>query len=115
MAQFGWGTAQELDPGAMGTYLQFNPCERDGSDPGEGASMAIGGMVDVPGIERPYWLICFNVDDIDAAKRRLVTAGGKLDGDAHQVPGDEWILRARDPQGAAFALLGPRWEKHRAV
>lgn len=108
---FGWGTALEMDLGAMGTYLQFNAGERAGA----GERPAIGGMMDVPDVGRPFWLIYFNVDDIEAAKRRLVAAGGTLTGDVHQVPGDDWILRARDPQGAAFALLGPRWEKHRAV
>jgi uncharacterized protein len=91
--QFGWGMAPEMDFGATGACLQLGS--------GEG--------------ERPHWLIHFNVEDIDAAKRRLLTAGGTLDGEVHPVPGDDWVLRARDPQGAAFALLGPRWEKHRAV
>lgn len=104
-ALFGWGTALEMDLGAMGTYLQFNA----------GAGPAIGGMMEVADIGRPFWLIYFNVDGIEAAKRRLVAAGGTLNADVHQVPGDDWILRARDPQGAAFALIGPRWEKHRPV
>jgi predicted enzyme related to lactoylglutathione lyase len=111
--QFGWRTVQEMDPGPPGTYLQFDAGETAGE--GAGPAKAIGGMMDVPDIGRPHWLVYFNVDDLDAAKRRLVVAGGTLDGDVHQVPGDDWILRARDPQGAAFALLGPRWERHRAV
>ena len=120
-AQFGWGTVEEMDLGPMGIYLQFGPGGRAAAGADAAASEhaspgpAIGAMMTVPGISHPHWLIYFNVDDIDAAKRRLVAAGGKLDGDVHQVPGDDWILRARDPQGAAFALVGPRWEKHRPV
>jgi predicted enzyme related to lactoylglutathione lyase len=25
----------------------------------------------------------------------------------HEVPGESWIIKGRDPQGAMFALVGP--------
>jgi predicted enzyme related to lactoylglutathione lyase len=121
MAPVGLEPSPAYRPGVSGHGGWHELHTRDGRAAREfyaaqlGLGAAAGGTVDVPGIERPYWLIYFNVDDIDAAKRRLVVAGGKLDGEVHQLPGDDWALRARDPQGAAFALLGPRWEKHRAV
>jgi uncharacterized protein len=111
--QFAWRTVPQSDPGAWGAALLFDAGE--GAGEGAGPAKAIGGIVEVPGIARPSWLTCFNVDDLDAARRRLVVAGGTLDGEVRPVPGDDWMLHARDPQGAAFALLGPRWEKHRAV
>lgn len=96
--QFGWGTAQAMDMGPAGTYLMFNT----------GSGDAIGGIMDDRETARPHWLIYFNVDDIDAAKARVKTAGGEVLAEPHEVPGGSWIIRARDAQGAAFALVGPR-------
>jgi predicted enzyme related to lactoylglutathione lyase len=95
-SQFGWGTSQEMDMGAMGTYLLFNT----GGD-------AVGGMMNDPDYARPAWLYYFNVDDIGAAKSRVEAAGGEVRYAPHQVPTGEWVFEARDPQGARFALMGP--------
>ena len=59
---------------------------------------------------RPGWLYYFNVADIDAAKLRLEQAGGTvLNGPDESVPdAHNWIVQARDPQNAMFALVGPR-------
>lgn len=96
--QFGWRKVAELDMGPMGAYLQF--------DCGSGA-MA-GGIIKDPSAARPYWLYCFNVEDIDAARTRLLANGGTVLMDRHQVPTGEWIIRASDPQGAVFVLIGPK-------
>jgi len=56
----------------------------------------------------PYWLYYFNVDAIDAAAERIKSAGGRLVTGPREVPGGGWVVRATDPQGAAFALLAPR-------
>ena len=67
-----------------------------------------GGMMtktkDVPA---PLWVYYFNVDDIEAAAARVKNGGGQLLHDPHEVPGGSWIVNCSDPQGAAFALLGP--------
>lgn len=57
-------------------------------------------------IGRAQWLSAFNVDDIDAAARRLRAAGGEALGGLRQLPGGAWLLPARDPQGATFGLVG---------
>ena len=46
--------------------------------------------------------------DIDAAMARAKDAGGKLLMDTHEVPGGMWISQFLDPQGAMFAMVGPR-------
>jgi hypothetical protein len=94
---FGWAKSDTFDMGAMGTYLVFNA----GGD-------AIGGMMTSPNFPRPVWLFYFNVDGIDAAHRRLTGAGGQVLFGPSEVPGGGWIIQATDPQGAMFALVGPR-------
>jgi hypothetical protein len=93
--QFGWGKSQEMDS-PMGTYLMFNT----GGDP-------VGGMLNESDFPRPMWLYYFNVDDIGPAKSRVETAGGEVLHGPEQVPTGVWIVLARDPQGAMFALVGP--------
>lgn len=95
-AQFGWAKSDVMDMGLMGKYLLFNT----GSD-------AVGGMMNGPD-PRPGWLYYFNVEDIDAAKLRVEQAGGAVLNGPHQVPGGSWIIQARDPQDALFALVGAR-------
>ncbi len=56
----------------------------------------------------PYWIYYINVDDIDAAAERVKVAGGRLFERPVQIPGNSWIVRCGDPQGAAFALHGKR-------
>ena len=56
----------------------------------------------------PFWLYYFNVEDIDAAVARVQEKNGKVVMGPHQVPGEIWIIVGVDPQGANFALVGPR-------
>jgi predicted enzyme related to lactoylglutathione lyase len=96
---FGWAKDQSLDMGDMGIYQLF----RTGGD------TAVGGMMtkmpDAPG---PFWLYYFTVKGIDSAAERVRQAGGKILHGPHQVPGDAWIIKCVDPQGAAFAMVGSR-------
>ncbi len=94
--QFGWRSAGSMDMGPMGAYLMFSA-----------GAEAIGGMVNAPGLP-PRWLYYFQVDDIEAAKGRVEAAGGAILRDPQVVPDGSWILHGRDPQGAVFALVGPR-------
>ncbi len=96
-AEFGWEKKHAMDMGSMGTYQMF----------GAGAD-AMGGMMNNPHIPHAAWLFYFNVDDIDAAEKRLASAGGALTRGPQEVPGNMWIIEGCDPQGAAFALVGPR-------
>ena len=95
--EFGWGESSQFDMAPMGTYLLFHA----GAD-------AIGGMFDSRSVPHPAWLFYFNTEDIDAGKARIEAAGGRVLNGPHQVPGGTWIVQAQDPQGAMFALTGPR-------
>ena len=94
--RFGWGRSDAIDMGAMGVYQLFNA-----------GGQAIGGMMSVANGSRPMWLYYFTVEDIHAASSRVEAAGGVVLIEPQQVPGGSWTLRARDPQGAMFALVGP--------
>ncbi len=95
---FGWIKGDGLDMGPMGTYQIVKI-----------GGLAIGGMFNSPGAQATqFWLYYFNVGDIDAATKRITDGGGRIAQSPTQVPGGNWILQAVDPQGAAFALLGPR-------
>ena len=49
-----------------------------------------------------------NEGDIDAAAKRVGDSGGKVLRGPNEVPGGNWVVHAADPQGAAFALHGPK-------
>jgi len=93
--QFGWTESSRMNMGAMGNYRIF---AADG--------VSIGGMMDKPAdMPGGAWQFYFNVDGIDAAIDRIKAGGGTVLMGPHLVPGDAWIVQARDPQGAHFALL----------
>jgi uncharacterized protein len=94
---FGWEKSRAMDMGPMGTYQLFSAGGEE-----------IGAMMNSPDAPRPHWLFYFNVAEIDAAKARLEAAGGRILMGPHPVPGDLWMIQALDPQGAAFAMVGPR-------
>jgi predicted enzyme related to lactoylglutathione lyase len=87
-----------MDMGPMGVYQLFAA--------GDGA---IGGMMTkLEAVPVPFWLYYFNVGDIDAAQRRIEAARGQILNGPMEVPGGRFILQCLDPQGAMFALVGPR-------
>lgn len=94
---FGWEKSMAMDMGAMGTYQIFTA-----------GGEQVGAMFNNPEASQPHWLPYFNVDDITAAEARLAEAGGTNLMGPHPVPGDVWIIQARDPQGADFAMVGPK-------
>jgi predicted enzyme related to lactoylglutathione lyase len=97
-ALFGWQKGDPMDMGEMGTYQLFTA----GGPP-------IGGVFNKPHhMPPPFWLFYFNVDDIDAALVRVQGNGGKLLNGPIEVPGGDWIVQCKDPQGAMFALAGKR-------
>ena len=93
----GWEIGETFDMGPGGKYQIFN---HDGE--------MLGGMLTDPEAERPFWLYYVGVEDIDAGKTRVTEAGGQVTDGPHPVPGGMWIVHATDPQGARFALVGPR-------
>jgi uncharacterized protein len=96
-ALFGWTKDQAMDMGPMGTYQLFAAGDH-----------AIGGMMNSPNLPHPMWLYYVSVDDIDAAKQRAEAGGAKIMIGPEEVPGPMWIIQATDPQGAMFAMVGPR-------
>jgi predicted enzyme related to lactoylglutathione lyase len=94
---FGWKKEEAIDIGAMGKYQTFSA----------GDDHAVGGMFSKsPAIPASFWLYYVSVGNIDAAAERLKSAGGEIMMGPMEVPGGAWVIQARDPQGAAFALLG---------
>lgn len=93
--QFGWETMEEMDMGAMGKYRIFG---NDGA--------AVGAMMDKPAnVPVSAWGFYFNVDGIEDAIKRIDANGGQVLMGPHEVPDGSWIVQARDPQGAHFALV----------
>jgi predicted enzyme related to lactoylglutathione lyase len=95
---FGWTKAEAMDMGEMGVYQIFSI---DGVPSG-------GMMPKTPQMPAPMWVYYFNVEAIDAAKKRVQDAGGQVALGPQEVPGGSWILQCFDPQGALFALVGPK-------
>jgi hypothetical protein len=94
---FGWTKGEAMDMGAMGVYQIF---KIDGA-------MAGGMMTKSAETPRPYWLYYINVDAADAAVARVKSAGGSVVNGPMQVPGGQWAVQARDPQGATFGMIAP--------
>lgn len=94
---FGWKKADVIET-PVGPYQLF----ATGGAP-------IGGMMTKPPhVQKAGWLFYFIVDAIDAAVARVGAAGGEVLHGPMPVPGDSWIVQARDPQGAIFVLTAPR-------
>lgn len=99
--EFGWKSPRTVDMGAMGSYYIISA---DGKTKTE-----IGGIMNKgPDCPSPMWNHYFNVDDIDAAAKRVSAAGGTVQGTPQEVPGGVWIFHGTDPQGGKFSLVGPR-------
>ncbi len=97
-AMFGWRKDVAMDIGEMGTYQLF-----------AFGSTAQGGMMNKPPmLPVACWMYYINVANIDAALAAITAGGGQVMMGPHQVPGGNWIVQAKDPQGAAFAVVGPK-------
>jgi predicted enzyme related to lactoylglutathione lyase len=95
---FGWTKAEAMDMGPMGVYQLF------ATD-----SAPVGGMMTkTKEFPAAMWLYYFNVDDIEAAAMRVNDHRGKVLNGPMEVPGGSWIIQCSDPQGAMFALVGPK-------
>lgn len=94
--RFGWEKDTAMEMGPMGLYQLFAVDGRQA-----------GGMMNSP-LPQPMWLFYFGVTDIDAAKAAIEAGGGSVLHGPVDVPGGLTIVQARDPQGAMFAVVGPR-------
>lgn len=94
---FGWQKA-DVEAGAMDSYRLLSAGEQ-----------TIGGIFAKREREPfSFWLYYFNVEDIDAATKRVKEAGGRIFEGPMEVPGEAWVARCVDPQGATFAIQGKR-------
>lgn len=105
-ALFGWtrGEAMPMDEcpdaseGPGGTYQMIR---HKGADIG-----AIMGLGDAP---HPNWLPYFGVEaPVSEVIETIRAAGGHVQIGPIEVPGPAWIAVGSDPQGAWFAVVGPR-------
>ena len=101
---FGWTKDRAHDMGPMGTYQTFRtnkPLYTGGMMNRKGPGMP----EDIP----PHWQFYFTVDDIEAAQKRVIEAGGEITLPPMDVPGGSRILQATDDQNGHFALMqGPK-------
>ena len=56
----------------------------------------------------PAWLPYFGVNGVDPAIERIKGAGGTIAHGPMEVPGNAFIAVGQDPQGAWFAVVGPK-------
>jgi predicted enzyme related to lactoylglutathione lyase len=94
---FGWQKT-ESSVSSVGPYQQFSA-----------GGQTIGGMMATPPtVVESCWLYYFNVGDIDAALKRVKSAGGQLLSGPMEVPDGTWMAQCTDPQGVLFAVEGYR-------
>ncbi|MGB5483231.1 VOC family protein [Parasphingorhabdus sp.] len=94
---FGWEKDEEMDMGPMGTYTMLRH------------DFMMGGMMAKPdGMPVSAWTYYFRVPDIDVAVDTIKAKGGEIIVEPMEIPGGDFSVNAMDPQGAAFALVGPR-------
>jgi predicted enzyme related to lactoylglutathione lyase len=93
---FGWVKTDAMDMGPMGIYQMYG---RSGGRP-EGGMYNRGGDWPAP----PNWLPYIKVSDINKAADAVKRGGGNIINGPMEVPGGDWILVGKDPQGGVFAL-----------
>jgi len=94
---FGW-QKQGGENGETGKYQYFSQ-----------AMGPVGGMFNKPAmVPVPFWLHYFTCADIDTAVGRVKSGRGQIVTGPMQVSASKWIVQCTDPQGAFFALIGPR-------
>ena len=87
-----------MEMGPMGTYQFFH----------HGPGMIGAVMTKPEEMPVPAWTYYFRVPDIDEAVATIKASGGQILLDPTEIPGGEFCINGMDPQGAVFALVGPR-------
>lgn len=94
---FGYDTDERMSMGAMGDYVFLKA----------GAKAIGAAMTAMEGSSRG-WRFYFRVPDMRAARSAIETHGGTIVFGPEEVPGDEVIVLAQDPEGTIFGLLAPK-------
>lgn len=94
---FGWESPEAMDMGEFGKYhFLFHD------------SVRIGALAGLSPGQQPAWRYYIGVASIDRSIEAVNTGGGTIERGPHEVPGGSFIVIGKDPQGAEFALVGPR-------
>jgi predicted enzyme related to lactoylglutathione lyase len=94
---FGWGAKQNEMPEGQPPYTEFQVG-------GESIAGATEMNPMVPAEVPSYWLVYFNVADVDKAFDKALKAGAEEMLGPMDFPGGRFAI-VRDPQGATFGLL----------
>jgi predicted enzyme related to lactoylglutathione lyase len=94
---FGWTTSETPMGEGQGDYTQF---ALDGENMLGGLEM----MPTIPAEVPSYWMVYFNVADVDAAYARALELGAHEMVSPVDMPGGRFAI-VTDPQGAMFGLL----------
>ena len=94
---FGWGEKKTPGQGDNPEYTEF---QLGGKSIAGGMEMNPMVPADVPS----YWMVYFNVEDVDKAFKKVTESGGKEMLAPQDMPGGRFAI-VSDPQGAAFGLL----------
>jgi uncharacterized protein len=92
---FGWTKDRAHDMGPMGTYQIF----------AIGGTACGGIMKAAPPVPHPCWSYYIAVESVAGASDRAQARGATVLNGPMEVPGGAWIVQARDPQGAHFAMV----------
>ena len=87
-------SAEKQQMGAMGDYFIMK----------HGEAM-VSGVAPSKGDTPPHWLSYLSVPDVDAAIGKIQELGGKVLGDAFDIPGIGRAVIAQDPTGGTFAAF----------
>lgn len=93
---FGWENKESMPMGEAGEYKFLH-------HHGEMIGAVSPTMNESP---VPVWTYYFRVPDIQAAKAKAETRGGKILHGPAEVPGGDHIIIGTDPEGVMFALVG---------
>lgn len=96
-AVFGWAKGETMPMGDDGDYQLYRAGETD-----------LGGIMGLLGAPRPAWTVYFGADGVDAGIERITGAGATKTSGPNEVPGGAYVATFTDPQGAQFAIVGPR-------
>jgi len=95
---FGWGEKKSpMTGGQKGDYTEF---QLHGENIAGGMEMNPMVPAQVPS----YWMVYFNVDNVDKSFEKVIAEGGKEMLSPQDMPGGRFAI-VSDPQGAAFGLL----------
>ena len=114
-----WNELSTSDPaGAIDFYTRLFNWTKGGSmamgEMGDYQFLDLGGktfgavMKSMQSGPPPAWTFYFRVPDIDAATDRAKAKGANIMHGPAEVPGGDFIIVGADPQGATFALVGPK-------